>query len=133
FEAEPMILMLEAYVVRDRRAAKDRLAALRQAKAGAEEIGAARLADSGRSVGQRRADALVQMIRRHGRAPRVAGDRPRVVVQMTLEELENRAEAAGLVPSRAQIPAGELRRMLCDADLMASVLGGSSEILDEGM
>ena len=133
FEAEPMILMLEAYVVRDRRAAKDRLAALRQAKAGAEEIGAARLTDSGRSVGQRRADALVQMIRRHGRAPRVAGDRPRVVVQMTLEELENRAESAGLVPSGAQLPVGELRRMLCDADLMASLLGGSSEILDEGM
>ena len=85
--------------------------------------------------GQRRADALMALVAAHEqgrRAPGVGGDRPRVVVTMREGELRGRAEQAGVLDNGAQISAGELRRLCCDADLTLAVLGSNSEVLDVG-
>lgn len=47
-------------------------------------------------------------------------------------DLRDRAHAAGILPDGTPIAAGELRRLLCDAQLVPAVLGGPSEILDMG-
>lgn len=67
-----------------------------------------------------------------GRAPRVAGDRPRVVVTLDFGLLAQQAEQAGVLVDGTKVTAGELRRLLCDADIVPVVLGGSSEVLDAG-
>jgi len=84
---------------------------------------------------QRRADALMALMAAHEqgrRAPGVGGDRPRVVVTMRESELRERAEQAGVLDNGAQISAGDLRRLCCDADLTPAVLGSNSEVLDVG-
>ena len=84
---------------------------------------------------QRRADALVAMIRHHqaGRlAPAGGGDRPRIVVTLHYDTLATRARQVGLLPTGDRIGAGDLRRLCCDADLVPMVLGTASEILDVG-
>lgn len=66
-------------------------------------------------------------------APRGSGPaRPRVVVVMNEESLRARAEQAGILESGELIPAGDLRRMCCDADLVPVVLGGEGQPLDVG-
>ncbi|MCC2593924.1 HNH endonuclease [Tessaracoccus sp. OS52] len=118
-EAEGLKRLVSAYVEQDRRRGRD------EADPRAEE----------RTGEQRRADALVQLVRDHGQgrlAPRVAGDRPRVVVVMREDSLRERAEQAGRLASGEQIAAGELRRLVCDADLAPVVLGSRSEVLDVG-
>ena len=85
--------------------------------------------------GQRRADALMALVAAHEqgrRAPGVGGDRPRVVVTMREGELRERAEQAGVLDNGAEISAGDLRRLCCDADLTLAVLGTGSEVLDVG-
>jgi len=47
-------------------------------------------------------------------------------------DLYDRATAAGMLPDGAQLSAGELRRLMCDAGMVPVVLGGSGEILDLG-
>jgi hypothetical protein len=84
---------------------------------------------------QRRADALVAMILNHaaGRsAPRVGGDRPRIVVTVDSNKLLADATGAGLIGDGEPLSAGDLRRLCCDADLLPAVLGGPSTILDVG-
>ncbi len=67
-----------------------------------------------------------------GRVPLVAGDRPRVSVIMSYQHLTDQAEQAGLLTDGAKITAGELRRLLCDAELVPVVLGSNSEVMDVG-
>lgn len=84
---------------------------------------------------QRRADALVAMVRAHqvGRqAPASGGDRPRVLVRLDYERLLRGAALAGLIADGERLSAGELRRLCCDAGLVPAVLGGPSEVLDVG-
>lgn len=84
---------------------------------------------------QRRADALLAMIRDHTSrrmAPSGGGDRPRVVVTMNYVALHQRAVDAGAITSGQQISASDLRRLCCDADVIPAVLGGPSEVLDVG-
>lgn len=87
---------------------------------------------------QRRADALVGMIRAHGAAragregPRTGGDRPRVIVKLDFEALRREAAGAGLIADDQPLSAGELRLLCCDAGLLPAVLGGPSEVLDVG-
>lgn len=84
---------------------------------------------------QRRADALVGMITSHqlGRqAPSSGGDRPRVVVYLEYARLQAEAAAAGVITDGAELSAGELRRLCCDAGILPVVLGGASEPLDVG-
>ena len=84
---------------------------------------------------QRRADALVAMIINHRegrRAPKVGGDRPRVVVTVDYAKLLADAVGAGLIGDGEPLSAGDLRRLCCDADLLPAVLGGPSTVLDVG-
>ena len=84
---------------------------------------------------QRRADALVAMIVNHTegrRAPKVGGDRPRVVVTVDYDKLVADAAAAGLIGDGEPLSAGDLRRLCCDAELLPAVLGGPSTVLDVG-
>jgi hypothetical protein len=84
---------------------------------------------------QRRADALVAMIINHtaGRsAPRVGGDRARIVVTVDYAKLVADAVAAGLLGDGEPLSAGDLRRLCCDADILPAVLGGPSTVLDVG-
>ncbi|MBK8458993.1 MAG: DUF222 domain-containing protein [Micropruina sp.] len=118
-DAAPFITLIDAYVESDRRAARDLLDPL-------AEI---------RTSEQRRADGLIALLaalQRSQQAPRLAGDRPRVVVTMREQDLRDRAEQAGVLAAGAQIGAGDLRRLCCDADLMPVVLGSESEVLDVG-
>lgn len=88
-----------------------------------------------RTPEQRNADALIALLADHSRhrcGPKVAGDRPRIVVTISHDLLREQAEQAGLLEDRTEISAGELRRLCCDADLLPVVLGGDSEILDWG-
>ncbi len=92
------------------------------------------------SPGMRRADALVALLNHHQQeslAPNHGGDRPRVVISVKYENLVAAAQHHGvldahLVGSGERLPAGVLRQMLCDADILPVVLGGASQVLDVG-
>ena len=117
-DGEAWIVQLDAYIESRRRTAVEE-----RDPAGA-----------GLTPEQRRADALVAMIGNHGegrRAPKVGGDRPRVVVTVDYATLLADASAAGLIGDGEPLSAGDLRRLCCDADLPA-VLGGPSAVLDVG-
>jgi hypothetical protein len=92
-------------------------------------------AGAGLTPEQRRADALIAMIINHTqgrRAPKVGGDRPRIVVTVNYTKLAADATAAGLIGDGEPLSAGDLRRLCCDADLLPAVLGGPSAVLDVG-
>ena len=88
----------------------------------------------------RRADALLAMAHHHSQtalAPSHGGDRPRIVITLAYETLAGVAAQAGvlggqLTATGEPVPAGVLRQLLCDADLLPAVLGGASEVLDVG-
>ncbi len=149
-EAEPFIRIVDAYAAHIQRTDQEhRLHA--PGETGAELV----------TPAMRRADGLIAMIADHQRrelAPGHGGDRPRVVVTLAYDQLLRMAIKAGfsagkrsgdedltvphpnlggslaghLVGSGEPIPAGVLRRWLCEADLLPVVLGGASEVLDVG-
>ena len=55
-----------------------------------------------------------------------------ITVLMHESDLRDRAHASGLLADGTPISARELRRLLCDAEILPAVLGGTSEILDLG-
>ncbi len=79
---------------------------------------------------QRRADALIALIQAGGKGKESWGGR--VLVQLDYAQLLAGAAGAGLVGAGQQLPAGELRRICCDAEIIPVVLGSSSEVLDVG-
>jgi hypothetical protein len=87
-----------------------------------------------RTTAERQGDALAQALRLAascGDLPDEGGERPTVVVTVTLESLrDDRAPAlfdgAGLVDARAA------RRIACDSSVIPAVLGANSEPLDIG-
>ena len=131
-EAEPLVRLIDSYEAAGKRAARDSAAGVRSLRPGPRMLREHGVAGADETPEQRRADALSRIVSDHRGTPSSAGDRPRIVVTMTEEALRERAEQAGLLPAGAQITAGELRRMCCDADLMPVVLGSGSEILDVG-
>ncbi len=131
-EAAPLLAVVQAYAESDRREERDRLNSTRATKPRPQFVREQVVDDNHRTPDQRRADALTQLISEHREAPRSLGDRPRIVVTIREQDLRDKAEKAGVLPSGAKITAGDLRRLVCDADLMPVVLGGHSEILDVG-
>lgn len=120
--AEPFIRIVEAYAAAEKRAI-DALDPL------ADHV----------TPAMRRADGLMAMVHRHGQqalAPTHGGDRPRVVVTLSYDKLVQQCADAGLGAELTRngepLPASVARRLLCDADLLPVVLGGSSEPLDVG-
>ncbi|MEU8179813.1 DUF222 domain-containing protein [Micromonospora sp. NPDC049044] len=87
-----------------------------------------------RSPGQRRADALGEICRlalRTGQLPDSGGDRPQLVVTVSLDDLVNGVRA-GTLETGARLTPGAVRRLACDANLLPAVLGGNSQVLDVG-
>lgn len=87
-----------------------------------------------RSPGQRRADALGEVCRlalRTGQLPDNGGDRPQLVVTVSLDELVNGVRA-GTLETGTPLTPGAIRRLACDAGVLPVVLGGDSQILDVG-
>ncbi|MGV9210761.1 DUF222 domain-containing protein [Micromonospora sp. RB23] len=87
-----------------------------------------------RSPGQRRADALGEICRlalRTGHLPDNGGDRPQLVVTMSLDALVNEV-GAGTLETGARLTPGAVRRLACDAAVLPAVLNGNSQILDVG-
>lgn len=122
-DAEPFIRLIDSYTAHAARGI-DRLDPLAETTTPA----------------QRRADALTAMIDRHlaqSLAPSHGGDRPRVVVAMSYDVLVKTATDAGLLHgdllgTAEPIAASTLRQLLCDADIMPTVLGSRSAVLDVG-
>ena len=87
-----------------------------------------------RSPGQRRADALGEICRlalRTGQLPDNGGDRPQLVVTVSLDELVNGVRA-GTLETGTRLTPGAVRRLACDAGVLPAVLGGNSQVLDVG-
>ncbi|MCG5439263.1 HNH endonuclease signature motif containing protein [Micromonospora foliorum] len=87
-----------------------------------------------RSPGQRRADALGEICRlalRTGQLPDNGGDRPQVVVTVSMGDLVNGVRA-GTLETGTRLTPGAVRRLACDAGVLPVVLGGNSQVLDVG-
>ncbi|MBQ1020719.1 DUF222 domain-containing protein [Micromonospora sp. D93] len=87
-----------------------------------------------RSPGQRRADALGEVCRlalRTGQLPDNGGDRPQLVVTVSLDELVNGVRA-GALETGTRLTPGAVRRLACDAGVLPVVLDGNSQVLDVG-
>lgn len=121
--AEPLIRIVEAYAAAEKRA-------LDGLDPNAEYL----------TPAMRRADGLLAMANHHTQqalAPVHGGDRPRISVILSYDKLHKTAHDAGLLTGTLAgtgepVPAGILRQLLCDADLLPVVLGGPSDVLDVG-
>lgn len=87
-----------------------------------------------RSAATRRADALVEVVRRGVSAP---GEVPRtpaaqVMVTIPYDQLGEQVRGAGLTMSGQVLSPSTIRKIACDAGLIPVVLGGRGEILDVG-
>ncbi len=85
------------------------------------------------SYDQRQADALISLCHNAANAkPEPGLGSARVLVKLDYQQLHQQAAGAGLISDDQPLPAGELRRLCCDAELIPAVLGGASEVLDVG-
>ena len=117
--AEPLIRVIDAYAEQFRRNALDRLDPLIERP----------------SPGQRRLDALLTMVdavQHASLAPTVGGDRPRVIVTVTYEDLLDQCTQAEILTTGQRLTAGELRMLACDADILPVVMNGHSVPMDVG-
>ena len=137
-EAEPLVRTLTAMVAAGKREELDHDTQLRDAGADPLTRHHHRSAQRRRTPAQRAADALTQLLNQvldggtgTGRTGE-GGPRATVRVTMTLDDLTTRAAAGGLLDTGTELTAGQLRRMLAEADIIPAVLGGESEILDWG-
>lgn len=87
-----------------------------------------------RPAAQRRADALVEAVRRGVSAPGEVArcEKAQVVVTIPLETLQDGVQGAGVTATGQVLPPGVVRRMACDAGVIPAVLGKSGEVLDLG-
>ncbi|MEI3867582.1 DUF222 domain-containing protein [Microbacterium sp. CCNWLW134] len=86
-----------------------------------------------RSVKQMNADALADICRHAIGCDRVpTAPSATVVIRMDLEALENRLGTATIDGIAQPVPAGMIRRLAADQQVIPCVLGGESEILDWG-
>ena len=79
---------------------------------------------------QRRADALISLIRRGGGSG--GGSGATVQVTLDFDQLAAGASGAGRLPDGQPLSAGELRRICCDAAIIPVVLDSESAVLDVG-
>ncbi len=86
-------------------------------------------------IHRRQADVFKNIVGAYsasGQAPTHGGDRPRVVVTISLDALRTGLGMGTLCSSGEALSAGDIRRLACDADIIPAVLGGDSQILDLG-
>lgn len=87
-----------------------------------------------RTAATRRADALLEVVRRGVGAP---GEMPttenaQVIVTIPWADLQDGCRGAGLTLTGELLSPGVLRRMACDARIFPMVLGAQGEVLDLG-
>lgn len=89
-----------------------------------------------RTLGQRRADALTDIVAAHlgrGDLPDDQGDPPRVMITLAWADLLDQADThLGALDGRWELTAAQVRRALCDAEILPAVLGGDSVVIDLG-
>ena len=87
-----------------------------------------------RPAATRRADALLEVIRRGVSAPgkQSTSEKAQIIVTIPLAHLQDGCRGAGLTMSGELLSPAVLRRMACDARLIPMVLGGRGEVLDIG-
>ena len=88
-----------------------------------------------RPAANRRAMGLAMLASwflRSGDGPATGGEVPRVVITIDWELMQRQLGAAATTDSGLPMSAGQVRRMLCDAEVMPAVLGTDSQVLDLG-
>ncbi|MBU1228223.1 MAG: HNH endonuclease [Actinobacteria bacterium] len=88
-----------------------------------------------RTPAQRRADALVEICRRHldsSDRPTVGGEKPHLVVHLDLDTLEGRAGRHCDLDHAGVITPSAARRLACDAKVTRVIAGPDSQPLDIG-
>ena len=88
-----------------------------------------------RSPQQRLADGFTEAMRRvslDGGLPSRGGDRPRTLLTMDFDDLKAATGAGTMVDTGDLLDPGAVRRHACDAQIIPQVLGGQSQILDQG-
>lgn len=87
-----------------------------------------------RPATQRRADALLDVIRRGvsspGQAPK--SDKAQLMVTISLDDLREEVAGAGITTTGEVLAPHVVRRLACDAGIIPVVLGTDSEVLDLG-
>jgi hypothetical protein len=81
-----------------------------------------------------RGDALAEVVLSATKVPErsvVGGDRALIMVTISLEELERRAGEA-FIEGIGYTSVAHLRRLVCDANVVPTVLGTRGEVLDLG-
>ncbi|MDU0315224.1 DUF222 domain-containing protein [Phycicoccus sp. M110.8] len=87
-----------------------------------------------RSPATRRADALLDLVRRAVEAPDGVPRQAKtsLVVTIGLDVLSRRCRGAGLTFGDALLTTDTVRRLACDAEVVPVVLGSRGEVLDQG-
>lgn len=86
-----------------------------------------------RPAAKRNADALVQLLDHTGHhGGTTTGIRPRLVVTVGLQALQERIGGGVLEATGEPVSASTARRMACDAEVLPAVLGGHGQPLDLG-
>jgi hypothetical protein len=87
-----------------------------------------------RTASQRRADAFTSLVHEHQLGANAPSKTSRAAVTVTIdyETLSGLRSRAGVLDDGTPIGAGTLRTLLCSADVLPTVLGGQSEVLDLG-
>ena len=87
-----------------------------------------------RTMGQRRADALIEVCRLAlgtGELPLNGGDRPQIAVTVAFDPLR-RELGVGTLDTGHRLTPAATRRLACDAQILPAVLGSDGQILDVG-
>ncbi len=87
-----------------------------------------------RTMGQRRADALIEVCRLvlgTGELPVNGGDRPQIAVTVAFDPLR-RELGVGTLDTGHRLTPAATRRLACDAQILPAVLGSDGQILDVG-
>lgn len=87
-----------------------------------------------RPASRRRADALIDIVRRGVSAPGETPktDKAQVQVTIPLATLLEGVHGGGVTPTGEVLPPSVVRRMACDAGILPVVLGGRGEVLEMG-
>lgn len=87
-----------------------------------------------RTPAARRADALIDLVRRAVSAPEGVPRQAKtsLVVTIKLDELRQQCRGAGIALGDEPLPIETVRRLACDAQVIPAVLGSHGEVLEQG-
>jgi 5-methylcytosine-specific restriction protein A len=91
--------------------------------------------DEGKTLAERRADALGDLAEHAldtGELPECGGERPHLTVILRHDDLKKQLRGGSLTATGCRIGPREIRRLACESQTVALLLGGKSEPLDVG-